>query len=121
MVNFFVEDLDSAIIERLQARAQQHGRSLQAEVKAILQQVIETDTKSSLSTDEIINQKSALMLQQIKEHTQKMGKHIGTKIDLKQVNEQELDKIKTQLKKLKKEMSLGGLSIREAREEGRRY
>ncbi|BAZ12397.1 hypothetical protein NIES4071_42280 [Calothrix sp. NIES-4071] len=116
MVNFVVEDLDSGIIERLQARAQQHGRSLQAEVKAILQQVIETDTKSSLSTDEIIYQKSALMLQQIKEHIQKTGKDVNTNNALKQVNKQGLDKRKTQFKELRKEISLGDLSIREARE-----
>jgi plasmid stability protein len=106
MVNFFVEDLDSGIMERLQARAQQHGRSLQAEVKAILQQVIEKEPKSNLSTDAIIKQKSALMLQQIESHAQKMNKQIDTQKGLKE---------------LRKDISLGGLSIREAREEGRRY
>lgn len=121
MVNFFVEDLDSGILERLQARALQHGRSLEAEVKAILQQVIEKDPKLNLSKDAIIKQKSILMLQQMESHAQKMNQQINTQEDFKQVNKQELYKIKTQLKELRKDISLGGLSIREAREEGRRY
>ncbi len=83
--------------------------------------MIKTNTESDLPTDEIIKQKSALMLQQLQHHTEKMGKLLDTKNDLKQVNSQELEKIKTQLKELKRGMSLGGLSIREAREEGQRY
>lgn len=61
------------------------------------------------------------MLEQIKSHAQKMGKQIDTQKDFKQVNKQELYKIKTQLKELRTDFSLGGLSIRKAREEGRRY
>lgn len=48
---------------------------------------METNTESNLSTDQIIEQNLALMLQQIKEHTQKAGKDIGTKSDFKQVTE----------------------------------
>jgi hypothetical protein len=50
-----------------------------------------------------------------------MGKQIDTQKDLKQVNKQGFYKIKTQLKELRKDIYLGGLSIRKAREEGRRY
>jgi plasmid stability protein len=38
MRQVLVRDLDDATVERLKERARQHGRSLQAEVKAILQE-----------------------------------------------------------------------------------
>jgi plasmid stability protein len=41
-----VRDLDAATVERLKLRAQRHGRSLQGEVKAILQ------AAATLSMDE---------------------------------------------------------------------
>ena len=121
MTQIVLGDLDPVIIERLKARAQKHGRSLQAEVKAILQQVAEVETKSNLFEDEIIQRKSALMLEQIESYAQKIGKPIEPQISSSAKKGQELVEIKARLKELKKGMSLGGLSIREAREEGRRY
>jgi antitoxin FitA len=44
MAQVLVRDLDSATVQRLKERARQHGRSLQAEVKAILEQAISTYT-----------------------------------------------------------------------------
>lgn len=37
MAQVLVRDLDSVVVERLKIRARQHGRSLQGEVKAILE------------------------------------------------------------------------------------
>ena len=37
MAQLLVRDLDSGTVDRLKLRAQRHGRSLQGEVKAILQ------------------------------------------------------------------------------------
>jgi antitoxin FitA len=37
MAQVLVRDLDPAIVEKLKARAADHGRSLQAELKAILE------------------------------------------------------------------------------------
>jgi plasmid stability protein len=37
MAQVLVRDLDSVVVERLKVRARQHGRSLQSEVKAILE------------------------------------------------------------------------------------
>ncbi len=37
MPQLLVRDLDTGTVERLKQRAQRHGRSLQGEVKAILQ------------------------------------------------------------------------------------
>jgi plasmid stability protein len=39
MPDVLVRDLDSQVVERLKGRAKQHGRSLQGEVKAILEAV----------------------------------------------------------------------------------
>jgi plasmid stability protein len=38
MARVLVRDLDAAVVERLKARAQLHGRSLQKELKAILEE-----------------------------------------------------------------------------------
>jgi antitoxin FitA len=38
MASVLVRDLDPAVIDRLKARAQEHGRSLQKELKAVLEQ-----------------------------------------------------------------------------------
>lgn len=37
MAHVLVRDLEPALVERLKGRAQRHGRSLQGEVKAILE------------------------------------------------------------------------------------
>jgi antitoxin FitA len=38
MASVLVRDLDPAVIDRLKARAEEHGRSLQKELKAVLEQ-----------------------------------------------------------------------------------
>ncbi len=121
MTQIILEDIDPFIVEQLKTRAQNHGRSLEAEVKAILQQVTQISNKPKLNEDDIIKHKSALILQQIERHARNMGKSVDSEINLPYKNEQELVSIKARLKELKKGMSLGGLSIREAREEGRRF
>lgn len=37
MAQILVRDLDTALVDRLKGQAEQHGRSLQGEVKAILE------------------------------------------------------------------------------------
>jgi plasmid stability protein len=44
MPNLLVRDLPSKIVIRLKARAKQHGRSLQGEVKAILEEAAKAAT-----------------------------------------------------------------------------
>ncbi len=41
MTRVVIEDLEPAIIEKLEALARKHGRSLQAEVKSILETVVQ--------------------------------------------------------------------------------
>lgn len=43
MSHVLVRDLDQPILERLKARARRHGRSLQAELKEILEAASEAD------------------------------------------------------------------------------
>src|ERR671922_82352 len=46
MAQVLVRDLDPAIVEKLKARAADHGRSLQAELKAILEAQASQATKA---------------------------------------------------------------------------
>lgn len=56
MTQVILENLDPNIIEKLKARAQQHGRSLEAELKAILTQAAQievTDTDATQAWERI--------------------------------------------------------------------
>jgi len=44
MPEILVRDLDRKLVERLKERAEQNGRSLQAEVKTILERNVQTPT-----------------------------------------------------------------------------
>jgi len=46
MAQVLVRDLDGAVVEKLKARAADHGRSLQAELKAILEAQARQVTKA---------------------------------------------------------------------------
>jgi plasmid stability protein len=51
MAQILVENLDPAILEKLETLAKQHGRSLQEELKHILQQASETVTHYHTGSD----------------------------------------------------------------------
>jgi antitoxin FitA len=51
MAKVLVEDLDPIILEKLETLAKQHGRSLQEELKYILQQATEKATHYHTGTD----------------------------------------------------------------------
>ncbi|TVP56323.1 MAG: hypothetical protein EA343_24185 [Nodularia sp. (in: Bacteria)] len=51
MAQILVENLDPLILEKLETLAKQHGRSLQEELKHILQQASETATEYHSSGD----------------------------------------------------------------------
>jgi plasmid stability protein len=116
-----LDDLDPNIIQWLNSRAQKHGHSLQAEVKSILQQLTVAKTKEvKLFADDIIQRKADLMLQQIKIHSESIDKNMTELMESSTGNnQQKLLEIKAKLKELKPGISLGNLSIREARELGR--
>jgi plasmid stability protein len=46
MAQVLVRDLDVSVVEKLKARAADHGRSLQAELKAILEAQVRQVTKA---------------------------------------------------------------------------
>ena len=47
MAQVLVRDLDKTVIERLKARAEQHGRSLQVELKTIIEQAASYDLEKA--------------------------------------------------------------------------
>ena len=47
MAQILVRNLDEAVVDRLKSRATQHNRSLQAEVKTILEQAAQVDAKTA--------------------------------------------------------------------------
>jgi antitoxin FitA len=59
MAQILVRDLDERVVKRLKARAERHGRSLQGEVKAILER--EATRKSAGDRLKIIAEARALL------------------------------------------------------------
>ena len=49
MAQVLVRDLDAAVIESLKARARERGRSLQAELKSVLEREARTDLAGTLA------------------------------------------------------------------------
>ena len=47
MAQILVRNLDEAVVERLKVRAMQHNRSLQNEIKTILEQAAQVDAKTA--------------------------------------------------------------------------
>jgi plasmid stability protein len=121
MAQIILDNLDPAIAQQLEILAQQHGRTLQEEAKILLTEAVVAVTKPVLTEEEITERKFLLMEQQLKDHARKMGKAIEPTPPRSPEEQQRLGSAFQGLKELRKKMSLGGFSIREAREEGRRY
>ena len=47
MAQILVRNLDEAVVERLKVRAMQHNRSLQNEIKTILERAAQVDAKTA--------------------------------------------------------------------------
>lgn len=122
MTPIILDDLDPAIAQQLETLAQQHGRTIQEQAKILLTEAVATATKPQLSEEEITERKLVLMRKQMREHAQKMGKPVEPEQPITDAERAQIRKTLQQIKELKQRgISLGGLSIREAREEGRRY
>lgn len=52
MTQVVIENLDPIVIEKLKVRAQRHGRSLEAELKAILTQAADTEVSDRSAVEE---------------------------------------------------------------------
>ena len=49
MAQILVRDLDDKVVRRLKSRARRAGRSLQSEVKAVLEEAAQLDPRSALA------------------------------------------------------------------------
>ncbi|MGF1672295.1 MAG: hypothetical protein ACFCUV_01255 [Rivularia sp. (in: cyanobacteria)] len=56
MAKIILENIDSNVIKKLEELAVQHGRSLQEELKHILEQVTQTKTSDTVDYQEMILQ-----------------------------------------------------------------
>jgi plasmid stability protein len=54
MAQVIIEDLDQVVIEKLEAIAQEHGRSLQAELKHIVEAAVQSQTLDKPDVKEAI-------------------------------------------------------------------
>jgi len=116
MVQVIIEDVDPGAIKQLEALAKEHGRSLQAELKHILEAAAQTQTDRFPAAMEVAIKKADFMRQQIASHT-----GLDSTERLQVDREQALSTAIARLRKLKQTMSPGEISIREMIEEGRRY
>ncbi|NER32767.1 MAG: hypothetical protein F6J93_01585 [Oscillatoria sp. SIO1A7] len=110
-----IEDISPELVERLEVLADRHGRSLQEELKQILELAAPT---SSLDDNaiEIARKKAALIRQQI------AAKWEASNIEQKPV-ESKLDAAAAiaGFRAFRQKISNNEMSIREMREEGRRF
>ena len=114
MAEIVIENLEPLVIERLEARARQRGRTLQGELKEILEEA--SKDGCSIPDDlENVRQKAFLMSQQIASHASLDKKEV------KPAESADLSKAIAFLNAIKKTLSAGDISIREMREEGRRF
>lgn len=73
MAQILVRDLDDAVVERLKARAKANHRSLQGEVKAIL----EREAPTRMTPDEMVH-----AIENWQAHWRRSGKTFSDSVDL---------------------------------------
>lgn len=113
MAQVIIEDLDPGVLEKLEARALENGRSLQAELKHILE--------TAASAPRRIADDMEITIKRAEKMREQIAIHAGLDITkLKPIDREKALMALAKLKALKK-LSLGGMSIREMREEGRRF
>jgi plasmid stability protein len=119
MTSITLSNLSSATLAKLKAQAQLHGRSLQEEIRHILETVVEAQTSFSPQPVEPIQALASLMQQQLEHHAQLNSGQPAQFMDDQPLN---LAVALENLRVLKQTISsLGALTIREAIEEGRRF
>ena len=115
MSTITIKNISPELIERLEALAEKHGRSLQEELKQILE-VAAPPPISDNNAIEIARKKAALIRQQI------AAKWEASSIEQKSV-ETKLDAAAAiaGFRAVRQKVLKTGMSIREMREEGRRF
>lgn len=118
MTEIIIQNIDPNALRQLEALAKRHGRSLQAEIKHILEAIAQDQLALPTQESEIVYQKALQMQKQLENYPagQPSSEMSSTHSSLNLVNAME------RLKTLKQTItSLQGLSIREVIEEGRRF
>lgn len=119
MTNITLSNLSSETLAKLKAQAQLHGRSLQEEIRHILETVVETQIPLAPQPVEPIQALASRMQQQLECHDQLNSDQPDHSMDDQPLN---LAAALANLSVLKQTISsLGDLTIREAIEEGRRF
>lgn len=115
MAQVVIENLDPIVIEKLKALAQQHGRSLEAELKAILTQAAEIDV-----SDRTAKENAWERIDKAREKY--AGRIFSDSVELlREDRQRDLSTVIQKFKTLRQRLSLEGLSVREMIEEGRRF
>jgi plasmid stability protein len=115
MAQVVIENLDPIVVEKLKALAQQHGRSLEAELKAILTQAAQIEV-SDRTAKEVAEERINRARDKYADQT------FSDSAELLQENrQQDLSTVIQKFKALRQRLSLEGLSVREMIEEGRRF
>lgn len=116
MARLIIEDVDPLLIERLAERARKNGRSLQSELKQILETSDSSLNSSLLDQDlELVIQKAELMRQQLANHAN------GDITEVQAIDRKRASTLIQGFRRLRHKMSPGEVSIRDMREEGRRF
>jgi antitoxin FitA len=118
MAQIIIEDLDPEAIAKLEALAKEHGRSLQSELKHILETAAQSQTDNLANEWEVIRKKADLMQQQIINHAAARG--IEIKPPAKK-SESDVAATIEAFRAIRGKTPSCGMSIREMREEGRRF
>lgn len=115
MAQILIEDLDPGLIERLEALARTHGRTLSAELKHIL------ETAAPAPAPDLPDNVEAT-IKMAEKMREQMARHAGCDpAQLPPLDRERAAAALERLKALRKTISPGGISIREMREEGRRF
>ncbi|NJR61128.1 MAG: hypothetical protein HC769_21235 [Cyanobacteria bacterium CRU_2_1] len=118
MAEIIIQDIDPSVLQQLETLAKSHGRSLQVEIKHILEFVAQGQICLPLEEFEVAYQKALQMQKQLETYRREPisfeNRQMNSSLNPVVVMEQ--------LKSLKQTIpSFQGLSIREAIEEGRRF
>ncbi|MFB2976463.1 hypothetical protein [Microseira sp. BLCC-F43] len=115
MAQVIIEDLDPGVLEKLEARAKENGRALQAELKHILETAASAPRRIP-DKWEVIKKKAELMRKQIADRTK-------SAISEPSLTEKQLDAaaVIEAFRSLRKKISPCAMTIGEMREEGRRF
>lgn len=121
MATITIENISPELVERLETLADQHGRSLQEELKQILELAAPTPPPPRIEWNPTPEQ-----IEKIVKMAEGMREQLAHNAGIDVATLQPLDRERVatalgRLKSLKRTISSAGMSIREMREEGRRF